>query len=107
MISVMCVICATIVICTFIKYRCIWKCQQQEYRLYREKNKKSPFVIRPHLYKHPHDASKHYWGYVVFNTDTDHPYTGIDKNNTSFTVYREKADADKRRKELDELYEYN
>lgn len=105
-IPVLKIICTTIIICYLIRYICIWNCQSIEYKLYQSKNStNSPLSVRPFYNKNPTSGGEAYWGYVIYNTEKDEPFTG-EGANTFFTVYRELPQAEARLGELNKLYGY-
>lgn len=109
MISVLYIICTTIVICMAIRYACIWNCQRIEYKLYNIKNPpvKTRFNVRPYFFDGKNKGKESYWGYTVYDSETNLPYTGRNKNNTQFTVYKVREDAEVWCMEVQELENVN
>lgn len=107
MMSVMYLICATIVVCTLIRYICIWKCQSIEYKLYKNKNiEDSPYCIRPRYYVPKGKAeTEGFMGYVVYDLTQDEPFTGTGKSQV-FTVFKDRKEAEALLDEVNEMYGY-
>lgn len=96
------VMCITIIICTAIRYVCIWNCQKMEYNLYSKKNQSdSSYEVRHYWYS---DASTEYWGYVIYNIKTGLPFTGSGSNRT-FTIYRKLDEAESFLAEVNKLHD--
>lgn len=105
MIEVLKIICGTIVLCYLIRYICIWNCQSAEYKLYSAKSgKDSPLVIRPHYHRTPATGPA-YWGYIVYDSKKNEPFTG-EGANTYYAIFRELKEAEDRLRELNKLYGY-
>lgn len=93
MITVLAIICSTIVICTGIRYGCHVYCQNVEYSIYKDLTKKDDeysFSVRPYFFK---NEVERFWGYVVYDDKQKTIYTGINKENSNFTIFRKESEA--------------
>lgn len=94
MITVLSIICATIVICFAIRYGCRVYCQNVEYSIYRDQHKDelNPFGVRPYFYKGERGENS-FWGFVVYDNKEDCIYKGSEKSNENFIIYRSEESA--------------
>lgn len=94
MITVLSIICATIVICFAIRYGCRVYCQNVEYSIYRDlhKDELNQFGVRPYFYKGSKGENS-FWGYVVYDNKEDCIYKGSEKSNENFIIYRTEESA--------------
>lgn len=105
MILVLSIICVTIVICSIIRYSCIWACQMNEYKIYKELHATDikPYTVRPYLYQ---SDKENFWGYIVYDTIKDEIYKGSGKANEHFIIYRLETKAAEFCKKVNELHGY-
>lgn len=106
-IPVLSIICATIIICTAIRYGVRLYCQNVEYTIYKDLHKDDivPYGVRPYFYK-GNNGSNSFWGFVVYDNKEDCIYKGSDKSNENFIIYRTEESAEKFCRTVRKLHGY-